>query len=202
LHESFGTNWRMLEMQAAIGRIQLTKMPEWLAQRNQNARILTESLLPFTGDEGPLRLPQIGCPSGCPSGCQIGCGGAKSGVSQPTETQFSCPLGCLHAFYKFYVFLKPEFLNDGWSRDRIIDAVNQAGVPCYSGSCSEVYLEKAFDNTGWRPATRLQNAQALGETAIMFMVHPTLTRDQIQQTVETFVNLITISCKPMKILVN
>lgn len=223
LHESFGTNWRMLEMQAAIGRVQLTKMPEWLAKRTQNARILTEALLPFTGDDGPLRLPQIGCPSGC----QIGCGVAKSGVSQPSEaitksvemndislvesepddvksinTQFSCPLGCVHAFYKFYFYIKPEFLNDGWSRDRIIEAVNQAGVPCYSGSCSEVYLEKAFDNTGWRPATRLQNAQALGETAIMFMVHPTLTRDQIQQTVETFVNLITISCKPMKILVN
>jgi dTDP-4-amino-4,6-dideoxygalactose transaminase len=189
LHESFGTNWRMLEMQAAIGRVQLTKMPEWLAKRNQNARILTESLLPFTGNDGPLRLPQIGCSSGC--------GGAKADVSN-----LACPLGCVHAFYKFYVYLKPEFLNDGWSRDRIIEAVNQAGVPCYSGSCSEVYLEKAFDNTGWRPSTRLQNAQALGETAIMFMVHPTLTHEQIQQTIETFVNLTIISCKPMKNLVN
>ena len=29
LHESFGTNWRMMEMQAVIGRIQLKRMPEW-----------------------------------------------------------------------------------------------------------------------------------------------------------------------------
>jgi len=173
LHDSFGTNGRMLEMQAAIGRVQLKRMPSWLAQRNQNAQMLTDAFLPFTGDQGPLRLPQLGC-----------------------------PLGCVHAFYKFYVYIKPEFLNEGWSRDRIIEAVNQAGVPCFSGSCSEVYLEKAFDGTGWRPKTRLPNAQALGETAMMFMVHPTLTRDQIQQTVQTFANLITISCKTMKYLVN
>ena len=29
LHNSFGTNWRMTEMQAAIGRVQLKRMPEW-----------------------------------------------------------------------------------------------------------------------------------------------------------------------------
>jgi len=37
LHESFGTNWRMTEMQAAIGRIQLKRMPEWTRLRQKNA---------------------------------------------------------------------------------------------------------------------------------------------------------------------
>jgi len=185
LHESFGTNWRMLEIQAAIGRVQLKKMPSWLAQRNQNAQMLAEAFLPFTGDQGPLRLPQLGCPSGC-------------GATFKT----ACPFGCIHAFYKFYVYIKPEFLNEGWSRDRIIEEMNQSGVPCFSGSCSEVYLEKAFDDTGWRPSSRLQNAQVLGETSIMFMVHPTLTPDQIQQTLHTFVKLITNSCKNEALLVH
>jgi dTDP-4-amino-4,6-dideoxygalactose transaminase len=200
LHESFGTNWRMLEIQAAIGRVQLRNLPTWVAQRNLNAQILTDALLPLTGDEGPLRLPQIGCLSGCGA---MGCGQSECRANELNSVaQYACPLGCVHAFYKFYFYIKPSFLNEGWSRDRIIKEMNQAGVPCYSGSCSEVYLEKAFDDTGWRPKARLQNAQALGETSLMFLVHPTLTRDQIQQTLHTFLNLITISCKYEALLVH
>jgi dTDP-4-amino-4,6-dideoxygalactose transaminase len=56
------------------------------------------------------------------------------------------------------------------------------GVPCFSGSCPEVYLEKAFDGTGWRPQTRLPVARELGETSLMFLVHPTLTDDEIGRT--------------------
>ena len=56
------------------------------------------------------------------------------------------------------------------------------GVPAFSGSCSEVYLEKAFDNTGWRPEQRLANAKELGETSMMFLVHPTLTEQEISLT--------------------
>lgn len=60
--------------------------------------------------------------------------------------------------------------------------MNALGVPCFSGSCSEVYLEHAFDGTAWRPAQRLQNAQKLGDTSLMFLVHPTLTENNIQTT--------------------
>jgi dTDP-4-amino-4,6-dideoxygalactose transaminase len=70
----------------------------------------------------------------------------------------------------------------GWSRDRIIEAINAQGVPCYQGSCSEVYLEKAFDGTGWRPKDRLPVAKVLGETSLMFLVHPTLTEPEMAKT--------------------
>ena len=86
-----------------------------------------------------------------------------------------------HAWYKAYVFVRPELLSEGWSRNRIIGEINALGVPCYEGTCSEVYLEKAFDNTGWRPATRLPIAKALGETSLMFLVHPTLTEAEISK---------------------
>ena len=33
VHESFGTNWRMTEIQAAIGRLQLKKLPAWQKTR-------------------------------------------------------------------------------------------------------------------------------------------------------------------------
>lgn len=161
LHESFGTNWRMLEMQAVIGRIQLRRMADWTRQRQANAARLSQALLPFVGEGGAVRLPAFGCAS-CPGQC-----GAA---------------GCEHAQYKFYAYVSPENLAPGWSRDRIIEAINAEGVPCYQGSCSEVYLEKAFDDTGWRPSHRLSVARELGETALMFLVHPTLTEAEISKT--------------------
>ncbi len=166
LHESFGTNWRMLEIQAVIGRIQLKRMKDWTAARSRNAAVLSDALRPFDRDGGPVRVPRIGC-EGCP---------AQRGAA--------CSAGCEHAFYKFYCYVRPEGLSDGWTRDRIIEAINAEGVPCYQGSCSEVYLEKAFDNTGWRPAVRLPVAKALGETSIMFLVHPTLTEAEMRKTAD------------------
>ena len=100
-----------------------------------------------------------------------------------------------HAAYKCYVFVRPSELNNDWSRDRVIQAINTLGVPCYSGSCSEVYLEKAFDNTGFRPKERLSNAKELGGTSLMFLVHPTLTKDEIQQTCEAITSVMELAVK-------
>lgn len=147
LHESFGTNWRMLEMQAVIGRIQLRRMAEWTAKRTANSEQIQTVCREFQA----LYVPQL-------------------------------PEGSQHAQYKCYVYVRPECLATGWSRDRIVAEINALGVPCYQGSCSEVYLEKAFDNTGWRPGTRLPVAQGLGETSVMFLVHPTLSSVEMDQT--------------------
>ncbi|ACF42891.1 DegT/DnrJ/EryC1/StrS family aminotransferase [Pelodictyon phaeoclathratiforme] len=147
LHESFGSNYRMLEMQAAIGRIQLRRMPEWSAKRRGYAGMIwnTARLFPW------LRVPDV-------------------------------PDWAEHAAYKCYVFVVPSALPDGWDRDRVMAEINAQGVPCYSGSCSEIYLEKAFEGTGWRPAERLPVAKELGETSLMFLVHPTLEQEHIEKT--------------------
>jgi dTDP-4-amino-4,6-dideoxygalactose transaminase len=159
LHESFGTNWRMLEMQAVLGRIQLQRMPEWTAARKRNAEAIWAACREFSA----LRVPQIKCAS-CTGECKAA--GAN----------------CEHAYYKCYAYVQPERLATGWTRDRIIEAINAQGVPCYQGSCSEVYLEKAFDGTGWRPEVRLPVAKALGETSVMFLAHPTLTEAEVAKT--------------------
>ena len=86
-------------------------------------------------------------------------------------------------------------LAEGWSRDRIIAAINDAGVPCYQGSCSEVYLEKAFDDTGWRPATPLPNARELGETSLMLLVHPTLTAAEMAKTARVLTEVVTAASR-------
>jgi dTDP-4-amino-4,6-dideoxygalactose transaminase len=147
LHESFGTNWRMTEMQAVIGRIQLRRMPEWHAERLNNARQIWQCARDLPG----LRVP-------------------------------AAPEWAGHAAYKCYVFVDPKVLKPDWDRDRIMHEINQLGVPCFVGSCSEVYLEKAFEGTGWCPAERLPVARELGETSLMFMVHPGLTSEQIDTT--------------------
>ena len=88
-----------------------------------------------------------------------------------------------HAYYKLYVYVQPENLPARWDRDAIITAINELKVPCFSGSASEVYLEKAFDGTGLRPKTRLPVAKQMGETSLMFLVHPTLMEAEVAQTV-------------------
>ena len=162
LHDSFGTNGRMTEMQAAIGRIQLQRMTNWTRARTANAMAIKEALLPFATLDGVVRLPDLGC-SDCPS---YGCDGCS----------------CVHAYYKYCAFVRPENLNQGWSRDLIVEEINVRGVPCYTGACPELYLEKAFDQTGFRPKDRLAVAKELGETSLMFLVHPTLTSAEIQTT--------------------
>lgn len=146
LHESFGSNWRMTEMQAAIGRIQLKKMKLWTQIRRSHAEKLDAALAKYNC----IRTVNV-------------------------------PKHMLHAEYKHYAFIRPENLCEGWSRDRIIEEINSLGVPCYQGSCSEVYLEKAFDNTSWRPPERLLIAKQLGETSLMFLVHPTLTPAEVEE---------------------
>jgi dTDP-4-amino-4,6-dideoxygalactose transaminase len=158
----------MLEMQAVIGRIQLKRMADWTAKRQAHTKALALALQPFVGERGVLRVPNLAC-GGCAQGC--GVGGYKA-----------CAQGCVHALYKFYAYVCPQNLAQGWSRDRMIEAFNAEGVPCYQGSCSEVYLEKAFDGTGWRPQQRLAVAQELGETSLMFLVHPTLTPADMAKT--------------------
>lgn len=155
VHESFGTNWRMLELQAAIGRIQLQRLPDWHRSRQANAMRLAEAL----------------------AACEV--------VRVPWPSA-----DVSHAWYKFYAFIKPDALASGWSRDRVMAEINAAGVPCYAGSCSEVYLEKAFDGTGWRPRKRLPVARTLGETSLMWLVHPTLSEAEMYRIAEVSRNVL------------
>ncbi|MCE1204313.1 MAG: DegT/DnrJ/EryC1/StrS aminotransferase family protein [Holophagaceae bacterium] len=155
LHESFGTNWRMTEMQAAIGRLQLRKLPEWTRLRRRNMNLLFDSL------EGhpALRIPR--------SGPEFG-----------------------HAAYKAYVYLRPDHLKEGWTRDRIMTEVAASGVPCFSGSCSEIYRERAFRNSGLGPGASLPTAQSLGETSLMFQVHPSLSTESMEMMTETLLHVL------------
>ncbi len=153
LVKSFGTNYRMTEMQAAIGRIQLRKLDAWVEKRRHLASILTEGFKQFEA----LRVT-------CP------------------------PEHVYHSYYKYYVFVKPERLGKDWSRDKILMSVGERGIPCGTGICPEVYMEKAFDNYEWRTCDgdkkRLEVSKQLGENSMMFLVHPTLEESDMHYIVE------------------
>ena len=148
LHESFGSNFRMTEMQAAIGRRQLAKLPDWLARRRANADFLAAGLGKIRG----LRVPVPGAE-------------------------------VAHAWYKFYAFIEPDLLLPDWDQTRIIEAIDAAGIPCRSGSCSEIYREKAFSGAGLGTTLPLPIAARLGRTSLMFLVHPTLSTADMEATV-------------------
>jgi dTDP-4-amino-4,6-dideoxygalactose transaminase len=148
LHESFGTNWRLTEIQSAIGRLQLRKLPQWVERRRENARQLNACF---------SEIPALR-------------------ITSPS-------IDFYHSYYKYYVFVRPEVLGHGWNRDRILEEIVARGVPCFSGSCSEIYMEKAFP-AEMRPPARLPVARELGERSLMFFVHPTLGVEHIAFTCE------------------
>jgi len=147
LHASFGTNMRMTEMQAAIGRSQLKKLGDWSRKRSDNAAQITQALLKFPVIDVPL---------------------------PDNRTR--------HAYYRLYAFVDTSQLKSGWDRDRIMQEISSLGVPCFSGSCPEIYNEKAFLAEDIRPDVPLANAVAMGPKSLAFLVHPTLTSDDLALT--------------------
>jgi len=143
LHEGAGTNWRLTEMQSAMGRVLLRKIPERVAQRRRNAAVLDQHLSKIPA----LRVPSV-------------------------------PPGFGHAYYKYHLFVRPQRLARGWDRERILEAIEAEGVPCGSGSCSEIYLEKTFP-AKLRPKKRRPVARELGETSLMFQLHHTLAEEDM-----------------------
>lgn len=160
LHDRFGSNFRLTELQSAIGRIQLNRLPEWTAIRTRNALSLAEAL-----DDLPV-------------------------VRVPLP-----PEHITHAWYKFYAFVRPEALADGWNRDRIISEIVELGYPAFSGSCSEIYLERCFRDAGLAPSERLPVARELGDTSLMFLVHPTITSQQIAGYAQAVCSVVLRACR-------
>lgn len=154
LHATVGTNGRMIEIQAVIGRIQLRRLSVWHAVRLRNASRIWSAARDISG----LRVPLI-------------------------------PEWAEHAAYRAYVFVEPEALSGGWNRDRIVSEINACGVPCFQGSCSEIYLEKVFERTNWRPGHPLPIARRLGETSLAFLVHPTLLEEHIDRTCQALADV-------------
>jgi dTDP-4-amino-4,6-dideoxygalactose transaminase len=161
VHEHFGTNWRMTEMQAVIGRIQLQRMPDWHIKRLSNLKKIEMTVNSIAA----LRMPQV-----------------------PDHIE--------HGAYKAYAFVDFNML--AWDKERIVTEIRSRGVPCYAGACPEMYLEKAFDDTEWRPKEPLPVARALGETSLMLLIHPTLTEDEMNHTCQVLRDIMLLAIEKME----
>ena len=148
LHESFGSNWRMTEMQAGIGRCQLRKLSDWLTIRRRNSLQLAAGLRSVRGLITPMP-----------------------------------PSNIEHAWYKFYTFIDLSCLKSDWNQPRVIDAINAEGIPCMSGTCSEIYREKAFTNLGCYRGLSTPVAQNYSKSSLMFHVHPNISELEISATI-------------------
>jgi dTDP-4-amino-4,6-dideoxygalactose transaminase len=158
VHDGFGTNWRMTEVQSAVGRVLLGRLPQMIEKRRDFARLLTQGLGHIPGLRTTVPLPEIG-----------------------------------HAYYKYYAFLRPQSLRPGWSQMKVLEAINAEGIPASMGSCSEIYLEKAFSEL--RPQARLTNARELGETSLMFLLHPTLCEKDMTDTCSAVEKVMQVACE-------
>lgn len=147
LHHHLGSNYRLCEVQSAVGRVQLRKLPRWLAHRRQLAALYDQAFTELPA----LRVTTV-------------------------------PAHIEHAYYKYYVYVRPEALAHGWDRDRILAELLTRGVRCGSGSCSEVYLERSFD--GLRPPHPHPIARELGQNSLMFLLDPTITQADVARTTQ------------------
>ena len=145
LHEEFGSNYRMTEMQAGIGIIQLKKLSQWTKDREKNAKIIIN------------RVKNIKC------------------VRSPLPNS-----NIQNAWYKLYIYIRSEFLKKDWNRDKILNEINNMGYPAGSGSCGELYLEKAFRDNGFKNFIPLKNARELEQSSIMLLIHPTIKDTEIK----------------------
>jgi len=145
---TFGSNWRLTELQSAIGRIQLKKLPEWLAIRRLYAAMIIDDLSDVSG----------------------------LNIHVPRD-------GIQHAYYRFYASIDLGSLHHDWNQDRVISAIAAEGIPCFHGSCSEIYREKAFESL-MSDRYPLPNAQLSGQGSIALLLHPTLQEEHIERTIE------------------
>ncbi|WDE99144.1 DegT/DnrJ/EryC1/StrS family aminotransferase [Lentisphaera profundi] len=162
-YSSIGTNWRMTEIQAAIGRIALAKLDSWnLAARKKYAQILNTAFKTSPG----LRVEEA-------------------------------PTHIVHAYYKYYVFLEISKLKDNWDRNAVIQAIAKEGIVCQFGSTWAIGKEDAWkdvqmpnrDTLNLQVTQDLPNDLAIGSSVIMFQVHPTLSEQNIHQTISVVNNV-------------
>lgn len=137
LHEGWGTNARMSEVQSAVGRIQLKKLPNWIRRRRQNAKQLDEAFRSIS-----------------------------------LVNSYQEPEGVYSAYYKYYTVIDPDKLKTGWSRSRILDCFCSLDIEAKTGSCCEIYREKAFASITSASRQSLPNSRFLQENSLMFEIHP------------------------------
>jgi dTDP-4-amino-4,6-dideoxygalactose transaminase len=152
-----GSNFRMTEVQAAIGLKQLSKLNAWISRRN----VIAQKLVAALSQASFIKFPSV----------------SHSDVT--------------HAYYRVYGLIDLKSQSDAENhslRNEFVASLSEMGLPCFSGSCSEIYLEKAFES--YYDGQRMPNAKYYAERAFCLLAHPTITDDQVNQAVKLIKTLL------------
>ena len=145
LHDDLGSNYRMTEMQAVIGREQLKTLDKQIKKRNLIANLYLNELKDYYLKYDILKKPDF--------------------VDQKNHSKNN---KYIHAFYRLNLFINKSKIN----QNKLIKKINKHKINCGVGSCPEIYREKIFKKLKYHPKKRLSNAKLLGETSIMFPINP------------------------------
>ena len=162
LHDGLGSNYRMTEMQATLGRHQLKQLDNQIKKRNKIANLYIENFKEFMNKNHLLKKLDFKC-SSCPL---------------KKKENKKCNL-CRHAFYRLNLFINPKIVN----QIKLITELNRNNVIVRVGSCPEIYREKIFKKLKIYPKKRLISAKLLGETSLQFAINPTKSINSIKKEI-------------------
>ena len=150
LHNDFGSNYRMTEMQAVIGREQLKSLDKQIKKRNLIANLYLNGLKDYYSKHDILKKPDF----------KFATFASKQNLKKSNYN--------VHAFYRLNLYINKDKIN----QNELIQQLNKNKINCGVGSCPEIYREKIFMKSKFYPKKRLLNAKLLGETSIMFPINP------------------------------
>ena len=163
IHDYLGSNYRMTEIQATIGREQLKSLDEQIKKRNFIASLYINGLKDYFIKSDILKNPDLKCES-CPL----------------KKNKIKCNK-CTHSFYRLNLFINKKKIN----QIKLIEQFNKKKIECTVGSCPEIYREKIFKKLGLYQKKRLQNAKLLGETSIMLPINPNKSLTKIKAEINS-----------------
>lgn len=167
LHNNLGSNYRMTEIQAVIGRQQLKNLDKQIKKRNLIAKSYLNGLDDYVQKYEILKKPDFKCKS-CP---------IKKNNKQ-------CSL-CRHAFYKINLFLNKKSI-----QNKLIEKFSKKNIKCGVGSCPEIYKEKIFKKSKIYPKRKLINAKELGKRSLVFLINPYDSLNKIKNNISIIKNVI------------
>jgi len=146
LHDDLGSNYRMTEIQAVIGREQLKSLDKQIKKRNMIAKLYINELEDYYTKYKIFKKPNF-----------------RYQTYLSKENNHN-----VHAFYRLNLFINKNKI----SQNKLIQQFNKYKINCGVGACPEIYREKIFKKLKLYPKKRLINSKLLGETSIMFPINP------------------------------
>ena len=161
-HDSYGSNYRMTEIQAVIGRYQLKYLDTQIKKRNRIAKKVINSMKLFWNKYNLIEKPNFKC-----SSC----------IFKNPENNCN---NCTHSFYRLNFFLNKN-RNE---KIKLLNYLQQKDIKCNEGPCGEIYKEKIFKKLKISPSKKLINAINLGQKSIAYHINPFISSKKLNYDIK------------------